>query len=304
MPDDDTQDGLRVGGWVPPYSPDDSAPGPRVRPGGRPPLPRGTQRRALGPGPAGTPQSRGRLVLAAAVALACATTAVVAFGLGDDDAPAPVAARTEFPKPVLPNFPLEPGETISLLPNPNGSSTTKQAVPTTPAATTAPRSPSRKPNPAKPPASKPAKPAPPRLVTGATIGLEAADRPGSRVRHRNYLGRLDPVTAGSSDLDRADSRFTVRAGRANANCYSLESVNFPGYYLRHRNFEIRLDRSDRSELFDLDATFCTVVIRQNTALALRSVNYPDRHVVADRDRLVLRESTGERATGFVPRSPL
>ncbi|MFC7528351.1 AbfB domain-containing protein [Actinoplanes sp. GCM10030250] len=305
MPEDETQDRLRVGGWVPPYSRDGSGYGPPLRPGSRPALPRGVQRRALGPGPGTSSSLRPRLVLAAALALACATTAVVAGIVNGNQEPAPVAAQTEeYPRPGEPFEPLRPTGTISLLPPPSATTTSAYTLPTSRAAATVPPTHTRWPSKATPAPGRTARPAPPALVTGATVGLESADRPGNRVRHRDFRGRLDPVGAGSSDLDRADARFTVRRGRANANCFSLESVNFPGYYLRHRNFEIRLDRSDRTELFDQDATFCTVTIRQGAALALRSLNYPVRYVVADRTRLVLRETTAEGATALLPRSPL
>jgi hypothetical protein len=300
MPEDETRDGLRVGGWVPPYSPDGSAPSPRIRPARRPALPRGAERRALGAGPTRPGQSRGRLLLAAALAIGCATAAAVTFALGDEESAAPVAAPGEFVWPATPDEPVAPTGTISLLPNPSATSTSKPVS----RAATAAHSRSRKPSAARPPASRSARPAAPALAAGTGVGLEAADRPGFRVRHRDFRGRLDPVGPTSSELDRADARFTVRTGRANANCFSFESVNYPGYFLRHRNFEIRIDRPERTELFDQDATFCTVTIRQGTALALRSVNFPDRHVVADGDRLLLRESTAERATAFLPRSPL
>ncbi|MEU4420700.1 AbfB domain-containing protein [Actinoplanes sp. NPDC024001] len=305
MPEDETRDGLRVGGWVPPYSADGSAPSPRIRPAARPALPRGAERRALGPGRSRATPSRTRLLVAAALALGCATAAAVTFALDGDESPAQVSAQTEFVWPPVPASSAAspaPTGTISLLPKPSATSASKPVTPSSPAGTTHGRS--HRPSPAKPSASRTPSPAAPSLAAGSTVGLEAAGHPGVRVRHREFRGRLDPVAATSSEVDRADSRFAVRPGLANANCFSLESVNFPGYFLRHRNFEIRLDRSDRTELFDQDATFCTVAIQGNSALALRAVNYPGHHVVADGDRLVLREGAAETATGFMPRSPL
>jgi hypothetical protein len=304
MPDDDNRGGLRVGGWVPPISRQGSG-DPALRPGARPALPRGVQRRALGAGPTGSAALRPRLMLAGSLALACAVTLTVAIALDNDLPPSPVAAQTEeLPRNTRPYDPAAPTGTISLLPPPSPTVTSSFSLPTSNAVATVP--PRRTPSPttAKPSPTRTTAPPPPRLVTGNPVGLEAFDRPGTRLRHRNFVGRLDPVGAGSSELDRADARFTVRGGRANANCFSLESGNFPGYYLRHRNFEIRLDRADRTELFDQDATFCTVTIRQGAALALRSLNYPVRYVVAEGDRLVLREVSAEAATAFRPRSPL
>lgn len=304
MPDDETQEGLRVGGWVPPYSPGDSGVSPRVRPSTRQELPRGVQRRALGAGSTRSPEARSRLMLAAALALGCAATAAVAFGLAGGQDPASVAAQTEFPRPVLPYDPMLPDETIPLLPKPSASSTSTSAFPTSRAVATATGSKSHKPGSAKPSAGRSAKPPAAMLAVGNTIGLEAADWPGSWVRSRDSLGRLDPVSRTSSSQDRAGTRFTVRAGRADENCFSLESVAYPGYFLRHRNFEIRLDSPDNTELFDLDSTFCKVTIRGGAAVALRSINYPDHHVVAEGTRLVIQRCTVEGALAFKPRSPL
>ncbi|WP_157432802.1 MULTISPECIES: AbfB domain-containing protein [unclassified Actinoplanes] len=140
------------------------------------------------------------------------------------------------------------------------------------------------------------------LSVGGTEALTVADRTGFRVRHRNFLGRLDPIGPGSSVLDRADSSFTVRKGLNDSRCVSLESVNYPGYFLRHQNFVLKLQRRDGSGLFAADATFCPVTIRSGAALALRSSNYPKRFVVASGDRLTLDESAPEAALALVPRA--
>ncbi|MEV6299964.1 AbfB domain-containing protein [Actinoplanes sp. NPDC051861] len=302
MPEEDTGDRLRVGRWVPPLSTDGSGNDPSGYPYSRPALPRGVERRALGPGTTGPSSLRPRLLLAGTLVLASVVTATVATIVNDAQKPDPVAVQTEdIPRPAQPFEPLPPEATISLLPPPSPTVTSTFVLPTSNAAATVTRSYSPSPSKASPKPTRTTQPAPPALVTGRQSGLESVDRPGSRVRHRNFAGRLEPL---DSDQDRADARFTVRAGRANANCFSLESGNFPGYYLRHRNFEIRLDRYDRSDLFDRDATFCTVVIRQGAALALRSINYPSRYVVADGNRLYLRETSAEGATAFLPRSAL
>jgi hypothetical protein len=122
------------------------------------------------------------------------------------------------------------------------------------------------------------------LTVGATVGLELADRPGFRLRHRNFVGRVDPISATSGPVDKADSRFAVRRGLGRSGCYSLESLNYPGYYLRHRDFVLRLDRRDGSRLFDQDATFCSVPT--GTAITLQSVNYPDRSLRLEFDQLI------------------
>ncbi|MBB4744882.1 hypothetical protein BJY16_008341 [Actinoplanes octamycinicus] len=137
------------------------------------------------------------------------------------------------------------------------------------------------------------------LTVGSTVALTVADRPGYRVRHRDFLGRVDPIGPSRDDPGRPDSSFTARTGIANSGCVSLESVNYPGYFLRHQNFEIKLQQRDRSDLFAQDATFCPIVIRSGAALTLRSINYPDLFVAEAGDRLFLRE---DGALALVPRA--
>jgi hypothetical protein len=288
MPEDE---GLRVGRWVPPYSAD---PEPGNLPA-RPALPQAPQRLALGSGRSPRPQSaRHFLILAAVAALGCGLTAVVALNRGDGAEP--VAQQSYAPRPDLPAFPILPEETIPLLPAPTSKIPTLSAV--APVATRS-YSTSAKPSrsaagtPSAPPATPapqaPAPPPPVSLSIGTTVGLELVDRPGYRIRHQNYIGRVAPISAADSQEVRNDARFTIRMGRSASNCFSLESVNFPGYYLRHQNFQIQLDRAERSKLYDQDSTFCSESIRSGTAIALRAFNYPSRFVTVNGDRLVMAE---------------
>ncbi|MBB2944445.1 hypothetical protein FB565_004174 [Actinoplanes lutulentus] len=258
------------------------------------------QQRALGPG--ATPPARPArhfLLLAVVAALGCAVTAIVALNDSDEETPAPVAAQSQAPWPDMPAFPILPEETISLRPPPSRTTVTSPAVApvaTRSSASKAAASPSKAPKPSPSRSTVP----PVALTVGSTVGLEPAFRTGYRVRHRDYVARIDPISSGSSEGDRADSRFVIRSGRSASDCFSLESVNFPGYYLRHRDYGIRLDQAGRSKLFDEDSTFCTASISSGTALALRSYNYPSRYVALDGDRLILSESA---ATAFRPVPP-
>ncbi|WP_433825708.1 AbfB domain-containing protein [Actinoplanes sp. CA-015351] len=258
------------------------------------------ERRALGPG-ATTPvrPTRHFLLLAVVAALGCAVTAIVALDDSDEEAPAPVAVRSQAPWPDMPAFPILPEETISLRPPPSRTTVTSPAV--APVATRSSAS-KRPPSPSKAAAPSPSRTTTPpiALTVGATVGLEPSFRTGYRVRHRNYVARIDVISSSSSEGDRADSRFVVRTGRSASDCFSLESVNFPGYYLRHRDYGIRLDQAGSSKLFDADSTFCTASISSGTALTLRSYNYPSRYVALDGDRLILSESA---ATAFRPVPP-
>src|SRR5215207_5968837 len=60
-----------------------------------------------------------------------------------------------------------------------------------------------------------------------------------RVRHRDSLGELTPVT---TDLDKQDSLFDLVPGLAQSggNLVSLRSMNFPDQYLRHQDFRLKL----------------------------------------------------------------
>ncbi|GAA0468055.1 hypothetical protein Aca07nite_40010 [Actinoplanes capillaceus] len=305
MPEDDTRDGLRVGGWIPPYSPGGAPTGP-IRPTVQPALPGGARPRDHFPRLRGTVTTRPRLVLVAALCLACAATAAVAVGLDAARGPEPVAAEFTFPAAgpqTWPAWPPDPGTSdvpVSVQPSPPASSlsATPTGRHTTAPATTAvsTRTATKKPT----RTATATKPAPVSLSVGSTAGLAAADETALRVRHRDYRGRLDRI----GHRERDDANFRIRSGLANSGCVSFESVNFPGYYLRHRNFEIRLDRIDGSELFRQDATFCPLTIRSGAALVLRSHNYPRHYVVSGDQWLRIVETSAERATAFVPRAAL
>jgi alpha-L-arabinofuranosidase B-like protein len=140
------------------------------------------------------------------------------------------------------------------------------------------------------------------LNIGDTVGLEVWGKAGVRVRHRNFLGRVDPISSASSALDRADATFRVRAGLGDDGCVSLESVNYPGSFLRHREFVIHLDRRDGSRLFDQDATFCPQPVRDGSAVTLEAVNFPGRAVTLHADA-TLHLDVGA-GTAFVVREAL
>jgi Alpha-L-arabinofuranosidase B (ABFB) domain len=322
MPEDDARNGLRVGGWIPPYSPGGDPAGPN-RPS--------AYAYANHPRPSdqfprlrGETTMRPRLVLAAALCLACAAVAAIAVVLDASQGPEPVAAEFNVPAApdqAVPLFPPPLGSAdvpVSVQPSPSSGSASATSTgylplppPTSPVATRNTTKPPTTTGPTAAPTTAPTTPTtqptttpPVRLSVGSTVGLEAADQPGHRVRHRNYRGRLDPISASSSSVERADSGFRVRTGLGDNSCVSLESVNLPGYYLRHRNFEIRLDRNDGSTLFRQDATFCPVTIRDGAALVLRSTNFPRHYVVADGDWLKIVETTATRAAAFEPRKAL
>ncbi|BCJ40830.1 hypothetical protein GCM10010168_48710 [Actinoplanes ianthinogenes] len=288
MPEDDTRSGLRVGRWVPPYSPDGRPRKTPIRPTTPPSFPPPPI-----PGfPAwprhyGTTRRRAALAAVAAATVGAAVVSALALRGGDPTAepefltgtvpPAPPPAQTVVIAPISSSNPIPSTFRPGSAPTPTRSRTSKPVS----------HSPTPSPSPDV------------TLRVGSTVALTVADRPGYRVRHSNFLGRIDPIGSGPDAPDRPDSSFTVRGGPANSGCVSLESVNFPGYFLRHQNFEIKLHRRDGSDLFDQDATFCPIVIRSGAALTLRSINYPDMFVVEDGDRLFLRK---DGALALVPQT--
>jgi hypothetical protein len=151
------------------------------------------------------------------------------------------------------------------------------------------------------PAHPPAIPAS-GLTPGRRVSLEPAELPGSRVRHRDFRARVDRMDR-ASDLDRADTTFTIRAGLADARCVSLESVNYPGWYLRHQNFALLLRPPDRGGMFAADATLCPVAVAPGR-IVLRALNYPDRYLVVRDSLLFLDRVPARRAMALVVRPPL
>lgn len=230
--------------------------------------------RALPPRRAAREAERARRVL---VACAIAVTAGVAgimaliYPSEPGDGPDPVAEQIIDPSP----WDFVPSAPVSMLPAP--ASSFASPPPTfDPAAADVTTSPARRR--AAPTGVSQTRSLAPAvdLVVGTTVTLGQAGRPGYVLRHRDFIGRIENVTASSSDQDRADSRFIVRKGLGRDSCFSLESANYPGYFLRHRDFILRLEqpgRRDRSNLFTEDATFCTVPTSDRRAVTLESINY-------------------------------
>ncbi|MGX6605963.1 AbfB domain-containing protein [Micromonosporaceae bacterium Da 78-11] len=92
------------------------------------------------------------------------------------------------------------------------------------------------------------------------------------LRHINSLANTDVVNAGSAALLKNDATFTIRAGLADASCYSFESVNIPGQYLRHADSRVRISPND-SALMRADATWCARTGLTGSAVSLESYNF-------------------------------
>jgi hypothetical protein len=277
--DDGQQPGPQSGVWVPP--PQHFAPPPPPAP---PAVVAPVSHREAGPG-------RLRAVLVGAAALGVLAAAGLAVTSGEEDRPGP----TFVGLPPVPPVPMLPGGT------PAEATPTRSAPPaTTRVRGVEPAGPAR--TAGRTPAAS-AAPAVALPVVGKELGLEPVGEPGHRVRHRNFIARIDPVGPASPALDRADSRFTVRAGRAGAGCLSFESFNYPGYFLRARDAALRLERADGSRGYDADATFCAVPAAAG-GFVLGSRSDPTRFVTEDDAVLSLNRVALEQAQSFVTRPAL
>ena len=238
-------------------------------------------------------RARLTVLLVSFAAVATLITFIVVAHRRDHGGPPPATA-SELTLSVAP-FPALP---VPASVEPASSAPATVVPPAPPPATTPSRhhspKPSRTPAPTTPPVTV-------NLTVGAVISLQVAGRPGALVRHLDDLARVDSYTPDSTSSQRLDATF--RVGKATVRgCVSLESVNVPGYFLRHRNFVLRLDRADDSPLFLQDSAFCQVDVGSG-AIALRSVNYPDRYLTEGENALLLTETDPTAATHFLVHPP-
>ncbi|MEU4625840.1 AbfB domain-containing protein [Actinoplanes sp. NPDC023801] len=288
MTEADNSETQRVGVWIPPYAhgatehTHSSTPGrPRRLPGAPPVAP------APGGSGAGVPRSP-LLALVAATAFAVLCYGIVAVTMLDPGSPLPAP---QF-RPVPPGQALGPASPpVSVLPeSPSGPAVATSGVRKVRGdrvgqAGTAAAAPSR--------AASSSPPFDPAFTPGRTVGIGPVDRPGQRIRNRDFVARVEDVSAAGG----TDARFTVRRGLAVASCVSFESVSHPGFYLRHRNFVLLLERAETGALYLHDATFCPVPVG-GAGFALRSVNYPDHHLARSGDAVRLLQATPAQATAF------
>ncbi|WP_447001886.1 family 43 glycosylhydrolase [Saccharothrix isguenensis] len=109
------------------------------------------------------------------------------------------------------------------------------------------------------------------LPTGAR-SLESVNFPGRYLRHRDYLGLLDPVTSASSAQVKLDATVTVTSGLASPSCYSFQAAN--GQFLRHSDWRVRLEANTGTAQFREDATFCATTGSVTGSVSLAPVNRP------------------------------
>lgn len=53
-----------------------------------------------------------------------------------------------------------------------------------------------------------------------------------------------------------ESKFYLRSGLSDSNCFSFESTQKSGYYIRQQDYKLRVSNNNNSDSFSQDATFC------------------------------------------------
>ncbi|MFK4472569.1 hypothetical protein ABH897_002293 [Paenibacillus sp. RC73] len=132
--------------------------------------------------------------------------------------------------------------------------------------------------------------------------------PDRFIRHRNFLGELDPIHMNSSDSGKMDATFNLEWIDESRNLARLRSYNFPNHFLRHQGFRIKLYPDNPADpLMQADSTF---IVEQGLAypygwefISFRAINLPPRHYIRHRnfhlyvdfipqnDQLALKDST-------------
>lgn len=114
------------------------------------------------------------------------------------------------------------------------------------------------------------------LPTGVTRSFQSVNYPDRYIRHRDYLGYIDPVASDSPALTKQDATFTIVAGLADARGYSFRAAN--GQYLRHYSYRVRLDADNSTDAFRQDATFYALPGSTSGTVRLVSHNYSGRYI--------------------------
>jgi hypothetical protein len=115
------------------------------------------------------------------------------------------------------------------------------------------------------------------------------------LRHINGSADTSVVNAASNATTKADATFTIRAGLANASCYSFESVNFPGSFLRHQNSRVVRSTNDGTALMRNDATWCARPGLSGTGVSFESLNFPGRYLRHFNAQVWMSTGTGQAA---------
>ncbi|GAA0909968.1 AbfB domain-containing protein [Virgisporangium aurantiacum] len=95
-------------------------------------------------------------------------------------------------------------------------------------------------------------------LTTWTVSIKATNVDGY-LRHRNFLGELDPI-ANRAGQDARDASFVLVPGLADDRLFSIRArYDFADHYLRHQEYRLKLQEYQLGdEQFAKDATFALV----------------------------------------------
>lgn len=120
----------------------------------------------------------------------------------------------------------------------------------------------------------------PYLTTGrsATLRVTTSGYTDRSVSATTGTGVTAAVNASSTDAAKKQATFFVRAGLADATCYSFESRSNAGQYLRQQNDAVVLALPDGTASFKSDATFCATKGNSGTGVSFTSKTSPTRYL--------------------------
>jgi Alpha-L-arabinofuranosidase B (ABFB) domain len=111
------------------------------------------------------------------------------------------------------------------------------------------------------------------------FSFQSVNFPDRFIRHRNFLGFIEPIT----DQQAAKDAIFVSVPGLAGKCHSLQASNFPGFFLRHQNFRLKLSKAETKQLFRQDASFCfRDGLADSNFRSFESVNFPN-HFIRHRD---------------------
>lgn len=117
---------------------------------------------------------------------------------------------------------------------------------------------------------------------GHTYAFQSSNYPERRIRHKNFLGYLDPIGVSSSQLAKNDSSFFIHSGLSNASCYSFAAKKFPSYYLRHQGYRVKLQLFTGDKQFKDDATFCKQPALNGIGMSFAPINLSGQYYIRHR----------------------
>ncbi len=113
-------------------------------------------------------------------------------------------------------------------------------------------------------------------LAGSGVSFQASTNASQYLRHQNF--QIFQQANDGGDVFKRGATFLPRAGLAGTcgcntgPCTSYESIDWPGYYLRHANFTFYIAKSDGSDLFKQDASFCPANGLTATTSVLKAAN--------------------------------